>query len=79
MWKGTQRASEHALLDTPVALVAFVPDAAPPRLPALAVAAGPHVYIFKGLKPFYKFTLPLLPATEEEEQLWCAALGAEIQ
>lgn len=77
VWKGTQRASEHALLDTPVALVAFVPDVAPPRAAALAVAAGPHVFIFKALRPFFKFALPPLPAGAEEAGVWCGgAQGA---
>lgn len=72
VWKGTQRASEHALLDTPIALTSFLPDAAPPRVPVLAVAAGCHVYMFRSLKPYYKFVLPLQPCCSEEEQLWCA-------
>jgi Bardet-Biedl syndrome 1 protein len=70
IWKGTHRISDHALLDTPVALTSFIPDATPPRTPALAVAAGCHVYIFEGLKPFYKFTLPLRPCGEAEEATW---------
>lgn len=58
VWKGTHKASEHALLDVPVALTSFVSDAAPPRLPALAVAAGGCVYIFRNLRPYYKFVVP---------------------
>ncbi|KAI8473621.1 MAG: ciliary BBSome complex subunit 1-domain-containing protein [Monoraphidium minutum] len=70
VWKGTQRASEHALLGAPTALTSFVPGGPPPRAPVLAVASGCHVYMFKALKPYYKFTLPLLPCSGDEEQLW---------
>lgn len=70
VWKGTQRASEHALLESPVALTSFVPDPTPPRVPALAVAGGGHVYIFKALKPFFKFALPPLPASSQEAAAW---------
>lgn len=70
VWKGTHRASEHGLLDTPIALTSFLPDPTPPRLPALAVAAGCHVYMFKGLKPYFKFVLPLQGCSQDEEQLW---------
>ena len=27
---------------------------------AVAVAAGPHIFVFRSLRPFYKFTLPPL-------------------
>lgn len=40
IWKGTQKASEHPLLDTPVAICSYISENAAPRLPALAVAAG---------------------------------------
>jgi Bardet-Biedl syndrome 1 protein len=53
-----------------VALTSFLPDATPPRVPVLAVAVGPHVFMFRSLKPFYKFTLPLVPACAEEERIW---------
>jgi Bardet-Biedl syndrome 1 protein len=74
VWKGTARASEHALLEPPVALTSFVPDGPPPRSTVLAVAAGCHVYMYRGLRPFYKFALPPLPSSADEEQIWCARL-----
>lgn len=40
VWRGTQKASEHALLDTPVAICSYISELSAPRLPALAVAAG---------------------------------------
>lgn len=35
-------------------------DTTDPRTPAVAVAAGPFVYVYKNLRPYFKFTLPHL-------------------
>ncbi|GBF90819.1 hypothetical protein Rsub_03673 [Raphidocelis subcapitata] len=72
VWKGTARASEHELLEAPVAVTSCAPPDSepPPRLPVLAVAAGCHVYMFRGLRPHYKFAVPPLPAGEEEARTW---------
>lgn len=71
VWKGTAKASEHALLDVPVAITSFITDTAAPRLPTLAVAAGAHVYMFRSLRPYFKFTVPAETATAEaEEVVW---------
>jgi Bardet-Biedl syndrome 1 protein len=70
VWRGSQRLSEHALLDTPVALASFIPDASYPRLASLAVASGPHVYIFRNLRPYYKFTLPPKEVNAHEQEVW---------
>eukprot|EP00899_Mesostigma_viride_P012791 jgi/Mesvir1/21512/Mv03955-RA.1 len=72
VWKGTSLASEHALLDQPCALTSFFSDTSMPRLPALAVAGGPHVFIYRNLRPYYKFTLPPVAVNEQEDELWKA-------
>lgn len=69
VWKGTAKASEHALLDVPVALTSFITETAAPRLPTLAVAAGHHVYLFRNLRPYYKFTVPG-DANSAEDTVW---------
>ena len=76
MWKGTQKASDHALLDTPVAITSFVSEATSPRLPSLAVAAGSHIYIYRNLRPYYKFALPPEDVNTEEQDVWCACMHA---
>lgn len=63
-------ASEQALLDEPCAITSFYADATAPRLPILAVAAGPSVYLFRKLRPYYKFTLPLDPVDSQEREIW---------
>jgi Bardet-Biedl syndrome 1 protein len=72
VWRGTARASEHELLEAPVAVTSFAPSDSepPPRLPVLAVAAGCHVYMFRGLRPHYKFAVPPLPVGDEEARAW---------
>lgn len=37
---------------------------------ALAVASGPYVYVYKNLKPYFKFTLPPLTLNETEGEIW---------
>lgn len=70
VWKGTAKASEHALLDVPVAVTSFITETAAPRIPTLAVAAGSHVYMFRSLRPYYKFTMPAAGANAAEESVW---------
>ncbi|KER22768.1 hypothetical protein T265_14783, partial [Opisthorchis viverrini] len=36
----------------------------------LAVAAGPHIYIYRKLKPYFRITLPPLEVDAEEEESW---------
>ena len=34
------------------------------------MASGPYIYVYKNMKPYFKFTLPLLPVVEAEETIW---------
>lgn len=70
VWKGTTKASEHALVEAPVAITSSITDSTAPRVPTLAVAAGPHVYMFRSLRPFYKFTLPAGDVSPAEDAVW---------
>ena len=44
-----------------------------PRIPAVAVASGSHIYIYKNMRPYFKFTLPTLEIHSTEKELWTAA------
>ena len=66
VFRGTGVSSVHPLLDQPVAAAVFYPDAAAPRTPAVAVAAGPVVFIYRNLRPYLKFTLPQVPLSAAE-------------
>lgn len=37
---------------------------------AIAVASGPYVYVYKNLRPYFKFTLPTLEVNPIEQDLW---------
>lgn len=55
--KGTQLSHEIPLLDLPSGVIAFMMDT---NEPAIAVASSTFVYIYKTIRPYFKFTLPLL-------------------
>lgn len=67
VYRGTALSSESALLDLPTGLVSFFMDLHEPRIPAVAVASGPCVYIYKNLRPYFKFTLPGLDVNSLEQ------------
>jgi Bardet-Biedl syndrome 1 protein len=48
----------------------FHMDGNEPQTPAIAVASGAYLYIYKNMKPFYKFTLPLLQVSTLESNAW---------
>ncbi|XP_033840188.1 Bardet-Biedl syndrome 1 protein [Periophthalmus magnuspinnatus] len=70
VFRGTSLVSESSLLDLPSGLVAFFMDLNEPRVPALAVASGPCVYVYKNLRPYFKFTLPGLEVDPLEQEVW---------
>lgn len=70
IYTGTTLLSENVLLDAPVSICTFYPDAKPPRTPLVAVAAGPFVFIYKNLRPWYKFSLPPLVISDKEQAAW---------
>lgn len=70
VWKGIQLTSEQSLHDTPCASVSYYSDAHTPRVPALAVATGSHVFIYRNLRPYYRFSLPKEVPHEEERTVW---------
>ncbi|ETV92493.1 hypothetical protein H310_13179 [Aphanomyces invadans] len=70
LYKGSTLMSEQALLGVPVALCAFYSESTRPRMPSIAVASGPSIYIYRNMRPYYKFTVPVLDIDPEEEKLW---------
>lgn len=46
------------------------PDTNVPRKPAVAVASGPYVFIYRNLRPYFKFTLPPVELTQQETHIW---------
>ncbi|XP_072345665.1 BBSome complex member BBS1-like [Scyliorhinus torazame] len=70
VYKGITMLSEHTLIDLPTGVVAFLMDTNEPRTPAVAVASGPYIYIYKNLRPYFKFTLPPLEVNSLEQDVW---------
>ncbi|XP_069116574.1 BBSome complex member BBS1-like [Argopecten irradians] len=70
VYKGTNLMSENAIIDLPTGVVTFYMDILEPRMPAIAVASGPYIYIYKNLRPYFKFTLPTLDVNSVELDLW---------
>ena len=62
----------------PTSIASFCTDKHVPRTPAVAVASGPFVFIYRNLRPYYKFTLPSIPVDEEEDALWEKAKEEEV-
>lgn len=67
VYRGTALMSESTLLDLPSGLCAFFMDLHEPRIPAVAVASGPCIYVYKNLRPYFKFTLPGLEVNTLEQ------------
>lgn len=57
---GTEQIHECPLLDLPTGVCTFYMDTTDPKTPAVAVSCGNFVYVFKNMRPYFKFTLPLL-------------------
>ncbi|XP_020513189.1 Bardet-Biedl syndrome 1 protein [Labrus bergylta] len=70
VYRGTALMSESTLLDLPAGLVAFFMDLHEPRIPAVAVASGPCIYVYKNMRPYFKFTLPGMDVNTLEQDVW---------
>lgn len=70
VFKGTSLSSEHALLDVPQAMACFYDNQNKPLIPCVAVAAGPFVFIHRGLRPYYKFPLPKQDINVQDKEAW---------
>ena len=42
----------------------------------MAVASGSHIYIYKNMRPYFKFTLPPLDILPQEKDLWDRAAAS---
>ncbi|XP_077595505.1 BBSome complex member BBS1 [Stigmatopora nigra] len=78
VYRGTALSGESVLLDLPCGLVAFFMDLHEPRVPAVAVASGSCVYVYKNLRPYFKFTLPGLEVNASEQDAWRQAREGHI-
>ena len=79
VYKGTQQVTENTIIDLPTGVVTFHMDTTEPRIPAIAVASAAHIYIYKNLRPYFKFTLPTLEIQPMEKELWAQASTDQME
>lgn len=70
VYKGTFLTSDQVLPDVPSSVISFYTDELEPRVPAIGVACGSDLLIYKNTKPFYKFSVPSTPIAPLEEDVW---------
>ncbi|CAI4227570.1 unnamed protein product [Auanema sp. JU1783] len=76
VFKGITLVAESVLADFPTAIASFINDQT--SLPAVAVASGSSLLIYKSLRPFYKFTVPSSPIHQVEAEAWHKAGQQEL-
>ena len=74
IYRGMTTESQHVILDHPSAMCTYYMDTNTNELPAVAVATNSSIFIYRGLRPFFKFTLPALDLHPKEVEVW-ATLG----
>ncbi|KUF77701.1 Bardet-Biedl syndrome 1 protein [Phytophthora nicotianae] len=79
MYKGSALHGEQAILGVPSALSYFYSDNNRPRIPAIAVASGPYIFIYRNFRPHYKFTVPSIEMDAQETKLWEALAKCTIE
>jgi len=61
---------DSVLLGTPVAMASLYTDADNLDKPSIAIAAGPFVFMYRHLRPYFKFTVPPLEVNAAELGVW---------
>ncbi|XP_015124147.1 Bardet-Biedl syndrome 1 protein homolog [Diachasma alloeum] len=70
VYKGADQVTEHNMIEPPCGVVGFYSENAEPRSTAVAVGAGSSVYIYKNMRPHFKYCLPYLDAHPKEREIW---------
>lgn len=78
VYRNTSLISENLLLDTPVSMCVTYTDTAKPRVPCVSVASGPHVFIYRRLRPYHKFSVPPTPLAQAEADVWARLDAGEL-
>lgn len=67
---GSIHVKEIALLGSPTAVCSYFSDLQQPRIPSIAIASGNFIFIYRNLRPYYKFTLPSVQLSSMETEIW---------
>ncbi|XP_029177089.1 protein dispatched-like [Nylanderia fulva] len=70
VYKGGDQVTEHNMMDPPCGVVGFYTENGEHRSSVIAVGAGASVYIFKNMRPFFKYCLPHIDAHPKEREIW---------
>jgi Bardet-Biedl syndrome 1 protein len=70
VFKGASLIKENNLVDTPTAVISLYMDNLQPRVPAIAVASGSSIFIYKSLKPGFQFNFPQIDVSGVEKDIW---------
>jgi Bardet-Biedl syndrome 1 protein len=54
-------------------------DVTRPRIPAIAVASGSFIYIYRNFRPHYKFTVPAVEIDAQESKIWEALAKCSVE
>ena len=76
--KGTSVLHQNTVVDLPIGVVAVYMDTNEPRIPAIVVASGSSLFVYKNMRPYYKFNLPYLNVNPEEAKFWDAVFNDEM-
>lgn len=76
VYRGGTVVSNSPLKEMPTGIVAFYMTGELKRVPAVAVASGASVFVYKNLKPFFKFTLPTMDIDSKESDAWAHAYSS---
>lgn len=79
VFKGASLIKENSLMDTATAILSFYMDNLQPRVPAIGVASGSSIYVYKNLRPSFQFTLPQVDVSGLEKDIWAKAREVFIQ
>lgn len=78
VFQGVSLIHDRSLQDLPNGVVSFYMDTHEPRTPAIAVCSGPFIYVYKNLRPYYKFSMPSLEINASEQELWTQVKDGKI-
>ncbi|XP_015609578.1 Bardet-Biedl syndrome 1 protein homolog [Cephus cinctus] len=70
VFKGGDQITEHSMIDPPCGVVGFYSENGEPQSALLAVGAGSSVYIYKNMRPHFKYCLPYMDAHPKEREIW---------
>ncbi|THD27866.1 hypothetical protein D915_001300 [Fasciola hepatica] len=70
IFRGIEKVQEIRVPDPACGILAVNVAVGDQVIQDLAVAAGPNIYIYRKLKPYFKFKLPVFEPQEEELAVW---------